>query len=125
MARLTQADLDAFLTQLAEECAATLEKGPSLSAMGYRLWLTLLDAPASTLDVTLTDTSSPNLQPFPVGSFCPVGFGTWQLRSLEFTAPADAEVRLDLVFQPLAMFQGSYVYPGMDELWLVDLMECP
>ncbi len=43
MARLTQADLDAFLTQLAEECAATLEKGPSLSAMGYRLWLTLLD----------------------------------------------------------------------------------
>lgn len=43
MARLTQADLDAFLTQLAEECAATLEKGPSLSALGYRLWLTLLE----------------------------------------------------------------------------------
>jgi len=43
MTRLTQADLDAFLTQVAGECGATLEKGPSLNALGYRLWLTLLD----------------------------------------------------------------------------------
>jgi len=112
--------------QVGQRLAATLIPGHRYLLSGWFLQADRADiASAGGYDVTLTDTSSPNLQPFPVGSFCPVGFGTWQLRSLEFTAPADAEVRLDLVFQPLAMFQGSYVYPGMDELWLVDLMECP
>ena len=55
MSRLSQPEIDAFLTQLAGEFApgiCTLEKGPSLSAGGYRLWLTLLDdAPGGQLRV--------------------------------------------------------------------------
>ncbi len=46
MSRLSQPEIDAYLTQLAGEFApgiCRLEKGPSLSARGYRLWLTLLD----------------------------------------------------------------------------------
>ena len=41
--RLSQSDIDNFLTELALTLATPSEKGSSLWAAGYRLWLTLLD----------------------------------------------------------------------------------
>jgi hypothetical protein len=47
--RLTKSDIDEFITRLFSElqmtlpAECTLERGPSLWARGYRLWVTLLD----------------------------------------------------------------------------------
>jgi hypothetical protein len=43
VSRLSQSDVDTFITQLNATMTGTLEKGPSLWVAGYRLWLTLLD----------------------------------------------------------------------------------
>ena len=110
-----------------EDIAQTLSE-PLISGHRYRLNAALYQSPAyddaGSYRVTLRDAGDANI--FQAGSFAPTVSASqgWVRRSIQFIAPSNAADLPSLRFSPLEAGAGS-VYPGLDDLSLVDLSLCP